>query len=309
MHLPQHQRLARCCMVDSKPDTKSQVDLTEKLHAKLQAHQHATAKTLAFDPQRLERQLAIDSGLRTVFLGVLIVAMLLIFVVPEGVMSGWGSLLIIGVWLGVTLINAQVAQSVERITRSIEMGLVADAERMIASGLGRYPLHPSLRLTLYHRLAVLRHRQGRFAETAMITHALLTHRLGKIELLRSHLLLMLLESQLVGGQMMGAYMTMMELHRRRLSLTETMHLLPLQTRYELMCGHDQAVLAQCDRKIAVAELMPAPQAGLVHQWIGIAAQRQGREKLADFCQRRAALLCDPDQLQATSYGGVDVIAQ
>jgi hypothetical protein len=170
------------------------------------------------------------------------------------------------------------------------------AEAILAAALQRKPLHRVLRLMLYHRLAVLRHRQERWGEAAAISQAVLRYRLGPAGAVRVHLLFLLVESRLNARDLAGAHAGLLELHAMPLGLAEVLQRTALQTRYEVAAGYDDQALSNLESKVQAAELMPALQSGGLHALLAEAAQHRGQMDLATWLQRRAELLLNPQEL-------------
>ncbi|MEX0776693.1 MAG: hypothetical protein WD042_13400 [Phycisphaeraceae bacterium] len=305
-----------------------------------------------FRPAVLRRQIALDSAFRWMLLILLLVFILVGISVGEAGSGGVGNaggevpgsdatggggsglvlLIVLGAaWVWMTLSGAKAAQRLGVITALLDID-PARAESLIAQTQHRWPLPRPIRLLLYHRLAVLRHRQQQFAEAALICRTLLGYKLGSADprpgrmvaatptlrlgeasgsstaptssspaatgAVRSHLLLMLTECQLAANDLAGAYQALMELHRGRLGLIESLQRMALQLRYEVAAGHDAAALHHLDSKLRLAELMPAPACGALHLLLIAPAQRLGRTTLADWLHHRAELLCTPEQLAA-----------
>jgi hypothetical protein len=206
-------------------------------------------------------------------------------------------------WLAVHAISSRTSQQLPFISALLDRD-PSGAEAAIAEQMRKRPLLAWVRLLLYHRLAVLRHRQQRFAESAAICTAILGRRLGPAGDIRAHLLLMLAEAQLQCGHMPGTYAALEQLYRTRLTLLEALQRLALQTRYELTIGRDDAVLNQLDQKVQFAELMPAPQAGMMHAMLAQAATRTGQAPLARWLKQRAELLCTKEHLAHLANGGL-----
>lgn len=278
-----------------------------------------------FVPGALQRELAIDSAIRWVLTTIVIVGLIAASVWGSEE-SAWQMLLIfgiIGVWFTVTASATRAAQEIPKITALLDRNLTG-AEDLLAHALKRRHMPKAIRLLLYHRLAVLRMRQGRFAEAAVICQAVLAqnpqtptrltadtgssrskpthldmawapHR--NTEGLRTSLLLMLAESCLRCQDPAGAYMGLQQLHRQRLRLLDLLQLLMLQTRYEI-ATRQRTALHRVDKKISMAELMPAPQCGAMHGLLATAAERNDQTNLADWLWRRAQLLCTTEQLDA-----------
>lgn len=250
-----------------------------------------------FDPRRFERELWIDAAMRWT-VGIVVgigLAYLAIFgfASAEAVI---GLVLLVGAWLVIIGVSARATVDLATITAALEAS-PDSAESQLARALGRKPLLRPVRLLLYHRLATLRHRQRRFAEAAAIAQAVLAQPMGKAASVRPHLLLILAESRLECGDPVGTYLALSELHHTRLSLTESLQRLAVQTRYEVLMGRPDVALYRYDRKTQLAELLPAPQAGALHAMLAAAARDTGDAPLAEWFGRRAALLCTPDQLK------------
>ncbi len=86
---------------------------------------------------------------------------------------------------------------------------------------------------------------------------------------------------------------------------DLLQLLPLQTRYEMACGHTAVALRQVRKKLSLIELLPAAECGALHVLLSIAARRQKRPELASWLMRRAELLCTPQQYAALTAANSD----
>ena len=253
----------------------------------------------AAQPGSLRRQIMLDNAIRAVAL-LALVAALALGSAWDGVSSNLMTIITVLVaagWLAMSTISAKAWRQIPHITQLLDQDPAA-AQEEIAAALRRFPLQRSVRLLLFHRLAVLCYRQRRFAETAAICQAVLTHRLGSARAVRGHLLLMLAEARLETGDMHGAYAALLELHRGRLSLAESLQRLALQTRYEVACGYHMSALENLPRKVQLIELMPGPQCGLMHDLLAIAATHARQDTLAAWLRSRAELLCTPEQRAA-----------
>ncbi len=258
-----------------------------------------------FDPRRFAGELRRDAALRIAALGGLFALLVMLLVLDTGgsLASLLAAVVVVLGWVGISVINARVMRELPEVSAMIDMD-PDRAEAALKGLLARRPLMQWVRLTLYHRLAVIRHHQGRFVESDAICRHVLVHPLGPGESHRAHLLLLLAESALTSGDVYAAYDALGSLHALRLNLTEYLQKLALQTRYEAMIGEDQWALWALEEKVAMAELMPAPQAGAMHVLLAQSAQRQGRTAEARWLWARAALLCHPHQLEALRAGSL-----
>lgn len=255
-------------------------------------------KTSDFNPRRLRRRFARD---RLVWWALLTTILLFIFaadvLVPDATMTGHlAFLVLLGFWLWVNMAGARALRQLPVIVAALE-SQPDQAADMAQAALRRWPLQRALRAALYHRLASAWHRMGRFAEASLLCHALLSQPLGRAGAgMRSSLLLMMAECRMQCGDVIGAYAALAEAAVLPLSTFEMLQKTALQIRYEVTVGHDAAALHDLPAKIDIIELMPAPQCGVLHALLAVAARRGGRAELADWLTARARLLCDPAQL-------------
>ncbi len=251
-----------------------------------------------FTPDRFLRDLGIDSTIRWTALVVVVVAAgYLILSEQTDTTLGLAVVMLLAFgWISINTISATVWRTLPSITELIGHNPVG-AEALLAEHLKRRPLVRWVRLMLYHRLASIRHRQQRFQESAVICQSLLGQNLGPARRQRGPLLLMLLEAQLQCGNLHGAYAALLELHAQPLPLVESLQRLALQTRYEVLAGHDAAALAGVKQKLMLAELMPADHCGAMHAMLTTSATRAGHQELADWLWRRTCLLCSPAQVK------------
>jgi len=256
-----------------------------------------------FNPKRFTWELSRDAAMRwAVALAVIALMVgLLVFEAGGSEVSLIAAVVVIGGWIGMSLVSAKVTRDLPELTAMVDRD-PAVAEDALVELLERKPLLRWLRLLLYHRLAAVRHHQQRFAETVMICRGVLAYPLGPAEPARAHLLLLLTESSLAIGDLYGAYHALAGLAHTKLSLTEALQRLALQTRYETMIGADDAALWALDHKLSLAELMPAAQCGSMHALLARSADRAGRDDLAGRLWSRAELLCTPPHLDAMRRG-------
>lgn len=251
-----------------------------------------------FRPARLQRELAIDTVLRRM-IAVAVLALLWWGVAG----SARGSLL---PWIGVGLAaaawvmlghgNARVLRAVTEMPGLIEFR-PDGAELVLQRMLKRKAMPRWLRLMLYHRWAMIRHRQQRYSEAAAIAQSVLHQpTVGPAKKLRGHLLLMLVEARLEEREAWGAYYALVELGRVKLNLPETLQRMALRTRYELMIGRDHEVLRDARDKVRLSELMPGPQCGAFHAMLAIAAENTGHDEWHRWLWRRVTLLCNDEQI-------------
>ena len=257
-------------------------------------------ETPKFNEQLLRRQIILDRLIRMVaFTGILgaffwfTLFSTTILPVSNVIMI---VLLMMG-WFAINSINARTGRELGQVSSVIDQD-PERVEKWIALALARRPLVRWVRLMIYHRLAMVRHRERNFAEAAAISRIVLGYPLGPAEGSRAHLLLLLTESSLEIHDIQTAYSSLSRLYSMPVSLTEALQRLSLQIRYELLTGNYDSAISNLDEKLEMVELLPAPQCGVTHQLLAIAANRCGNHDLAEWLQKRANLLCKPEWLQA-----------
>jgi len=262
-----------------------------------------------FTPEKLSWQLLQD---RLISWGLL----LLVFVVFSGSNNATDTMrvvwftavfVVVTFWMFTGMTSARIMREMPLIGQMIDEDM-SRAESMIATAIARKPLQRPVRLLLYHHLAVLRHRQQAYIETALIASTVLAEidrmssglGFGKRMIrppVRTQLLLILIESHLFNRDLHGAYHALIEAHRGERLLIQTLQLTGLQTQYEIAAGYFDCTVAEAVHRVQMAELMPAPQAGALHGLLAVAAQKVGQISLAQWCRQRGELLCSKEQLE------------
>ncbi len=198
----------------------------------------------------------------------------------------------------------------------IAAGEYDQAEEQIEQVIGTFWSLRSAKLMGLHQLAILRHAQRRWRESALLSGALL--RLARPGLLSGWLFgrsavgqpawlpagvartaqLMLADSLIELGDLPAAHQALAGLYAQKLSLAEAMNLLVVQLEYEARAGAWASMLGNVGHKVQLAELLPAGPAARVQALLALAAARSGRPDLAEWLARRAGLLADANELVA-----------
>jgi hypothetical protein len=259
-----------------------------------------------FDARRLGRQLLRDTLIRWTVALAMGLCLMSGLMMNESSLWSASALIMAGLllWIWLSSVSAKVWQGLKQITAQLRSD-PAQAETRLAQYLRRMPLHRSARLLLYHRMAILRHRQRRFAEVASICHSLLSYQMGPAERVRPHLLLLLVEASLAEKDHVSAYLGLTQLCAAPLNLIESLQCMALRTRYELAVGHYESALVDVGHKVELAEMMPAPQCGVMHAMLAAAAAAApGKQPaLADWLWRRAELFCGSERLEELACSG------
>ncbi|HEX3356213.1 MAG TPA: hypothetical protein VHS31_04450 [Tepidisphaeraceae bacterium] len=208
-------------------------------------------------------------------------------------------LVAIGVlWITLTLRSARGSQMAHLSSSMIAAGQWDQAEKQIEQSLRSFSLFRSNKLLTLHHLALLRHAQNRYPESATICRALLGQRLGSLSGLNKSSRLMLADALLEMGDVRGAYDAFIRLHEQTLTLGEAVQLLVTEMDYASRIGAWDHILTSVMAKVQLAELMPAQNAAAVQAILALAAKKTGRTDLSHWLRRRVELLVDKDQLLA-----------
>jgi hypothetical protein len=180
----------------------------------------------------------------------------------------------------------------------IATGRYDEAESRIDAALRSFSLFKPAKLLSLHHLALLRHAQRRWQESAMLCRALLNQRLGALRGLTKPCTLLLADDLLHMGDLQGVYEALVRLYHHRLNLAEALALQQLQLEYLARIGAYEPMLLAAGSKAQLAELMPAGQSACTQALLALAAMKTGRQELSRWLLRRAELLADAQSLAA-----------
>jgi hypothetical protein len=257
----------------------------------------------------LSAETAISRFRRDVTLGTLLRSLLLIAALGAmglnivHAMKLDGTLLLIGVgalWVVLSYRSVKGTRLAAESPSIIASGDLEAAEEQVELALRSFSLFRSAKLLSLHHLALLRHAQRRWRDSAMLCRTLLNQRLGSMRSISKPSRLLLADALLEMGNVREAYIVISELYRERMSLGESMSLLLVQLEYESKIGAWQAMLPRGGsyKRLELAELMPATNAARAQALMALAARRLGREDWSAWLRLRAELLADPAQLVA-----------
>jgi len=180
----------------------------------------------------------------------------------------------------------------------IATGRFDEAENRIDAALRSFSLFRTVKLISLHHLALLRHAQRRWQESARLCQALLAQRMGALQGLSKPNTLLLADNLMHMGDLPGVYQALSRLYQQRLNLSEALTMEQLQVEYLARIGAWDHLLANVGAKIQLAELMPSTQAARTQAYLALAALKSGRSALSNWLRRRAELLVDPPDLTA-----------
>lgn len=245
--------------------------------------------------ERFRRHLAMGTALRAA----LLVAVTAALIGPwlSGRAAGAALLVAAGAaWILLTQRALRVSQLASEGSQLIASGQLDLAEQRLDAAVRRFSIHRAVKFMSLHHLAVLRHAQRRWSESADLCRALLRQRLREGDGLGRSARLLLSEALLEMDDLPGAHAAIAGLYQARLPLGEAVHLLRVQTDYEARIGASASMLRGVGPKVALAELMDATSSARTQALLARAAQREGRSDLSAWLRDRAALLESPARL-------------
>jgi hypothetical protein len=244
---------------------------------------------------RCRRDLTLSAMLRFI-LGSTALACLLIGPLSNGMVSGFVLTAVGVVWITLSFRSAKSSQMAQASSSLIAAGQWDRAEQQIDQALRSFSLFRTNKLLSLHHLALLRHAQNRYPETAVLCRALLGQRLGNLKGLSKSSRLILADALLEMGDLRGAYAAFLPLHEERLSLGEAVQLLVSEMDYSSRVGAWDPMMHGWMTKVQLAELMPTQSAATAQALLALAAKKVGREDVSQWLRKRAELLVDAEEL-------------
>jgi hypothetical protein len=245
---------------------------------------------------RFRRDITLGAALRVLLLGGAL-ACVLIGSFTGGRFDGTILLFSIGaVWLVLSFRSARDSQASAVSPSLIAAGEFEIAERQIERSLTSFSLFKSAKVLSLHHLAMLRHAQRRYQESAMLCRALLGQRLGALSHLSKIGRLILADNLLELNDTAGAYQVIAQLYNYRLSLAEALRLLWVEQDYLWRIAAWDRMMAGIMTKVQLAELMPVAQGARTQALLALAAKKSGRQDWSAWLRRRVELLVDVQSL-------------
>jgi hypothetical protein len=201
-------------------------------------------------------------------------------------------------WIALSFTSARGSRLAASSPLLIATGQYEQAEVNIDQALRAFSLFRGTKLQSLHYLAVLRHAQRRWNESAALCRAVLGQRTGRVVGLSKPAALVLADSLLEMNDARGAYEALRSLQAQRLSLAEGLHLMTLQLDYCSRIGAWQWIFDGVATKAQLAELMPTPSAARAQAFMALAAKKVNQPDWSRWLQQRVELLADVPALVA-----------
>ncbi len=246
----------------------------------------------------LRRDLTLSSLLKAALAGAALLCLLVGPMYGAGFPMTFAVVVIGAVWLTLSYRSAKGSSLAADSPLLIASGQFDEAELRIKEVIRTFSLFRTVKLMSLHHLAVLRHAQRQWAESALLSRALLRQRLGSLQGISRSSRLMLADSLLELGDLRGAHEALCALYTDRLTLNEAMNLLVVQLDYEARVGAWPSMMHNITGKVQLTELMPARSAARAQAMLALAAKKTGRQDWSNWLRRRAELLTDMEALVA-----------
>jgi len=246
---------------------------------------------------------------RDLALGIFARALLLVTAVGGVVISGSrvpsgnmiGSALMIAVmiaWLALNRRAARRSRQVADASSLIAAGRFEEAEKEIELGLREFSLARTVKLVGLHHLALLRHAERRYGESAILCRTLLNQRLGTMGNIARPTRLIMADALLETADLTGAYAAITALYQEKLSLIEAVQLQSIQLDYLSQIGAWDAMISGWREKVDMTEIMPTEVSARSQACLALAAKKLGGTTLSTWLVSRVELLIDPARLVA-----------
>jgi hypothetical protein len=247
---------------------------------------------------RLRRDLALGALLQgTLFAAALASLVVLPLLLPQ-VNSSVALLAVFIIWVALMYNSAKGSRLSADAPGLIAAGQFEEAEGQIEQTLKAFSMFRGIKLQAAHQLAVLRHAQRRFRESAALSQAVLAQRGAAATPMSRSVRLLLADTMLEIGDLRGAYDALSGIYGQRLSLSEVLNLLLSQLDYESRIGAWSRMMHDAMTKVQLAELMPPPAAARTQALLALSAKNIGRADFCDWLRSRVELLVDPPTLVA-----------
>ena len=245
------------------------------------------------------RDMTFGTALRILMLAAAAGCMAMNFMPAGRSMDGTLWLLGIGMlWIALSYRSVKSQRLAAESNSLIATGQLDEAERQIEESLRSFSLFRATKMLTLHHLALLRHAQKRWQDSADLCRILLKQRLGALQGLARPSRLLLADSLLELNDVHGAYLALADLYNERLSLGEATNLLLIQLDYESRLGAWETMLPRgaAYKRVQLTELMPAASSARAQAFLALAAKKSGREDWSHWLRARAELLADPQTL-------------
>ncbi|HEY7087338.1 MAG TPA: hypothetical protein VH518_04565 [Tepidisphaeraceae bacterium] len=246
---------------------------------------------------KTRRDLALGTAVKVLLIAAGVVAIISPSILENAPMAASALMIaVVATWVVLSVRSIRGSRVAADSPSLIAAGRYELAEQHLAEAIGSFSIIRSAKLMCLHHLALSRHAQSRWQESATLCRALLTQGWSNASGFDRSSRLILSESLLELGDLAGVHDNLSRLYSQRLSLREALHLLVIQLDYLSRIGSWQQMLINLKTKIELAELLPQGSSARAQALLGLAAKKSGMADWSDWLRRRVELLADVQKL-------------
>lgn len=245
---------------------------------------------------RFQRDLTLGLLLKTLLVVLVVGVFLLRPIIQPRIEPGFVLLGVAIVWVVLSMRSVKLTRLASILPSLIASGQFDLAEQRIVESLRTFSPFRTVKLTGLLHLAMLRHAQHRWSETAMLCRALLRQKPSGASDLSKSTRLMLAEAALAMGDLPTAGESISRLYQQRLSLDQALKLLSIQLDYEAAVGDWERMMHNIAAKVQLAEIMSTEMSARVQALLALAASRRKCDDWSMWLRRRVELLADIELL-------------
>lgn len=210
----------------------------------------------------------------------------------------WGlPLAVMLLWILASVAGVRVSRLVQAAPSLIAAGLLEQAELRLAEGIRRFTLARSSKLLALHHLALLRHAQRCFADSARLAEAALARGVDSVDPQTGvSARLLVADASLELDDLSRCHAMLLGLRSRGLPLSDLLHLTALEVDYLGRIAAWREMLQDLRRRLELSELMPPAASVRAQAWLALAAAKCGDSETSEYLSRRCRLLADPGEL-------------
>src|SRR4051812_8433592 len=205
---------------------------------------------------RLRRDLVLGALLQAALFAAALASLVILPLLLPQVNSSVILLTVFVVWVALMYNSAKTSRLSADAPSLIASGQFEEAEGQIELVLRRFSIFRGVKLQAAQQLAVLRHAQKRYRESAALCRAVLAQRGRADSPMSRSVRLLLADTMLELDDLRGTYEALAGLYQQRLALSEVLNLLVAQLGYEARIGAWDRMMHEVMSKVQLAELMP-----------------------------------------------------
>jgi len=202
------------------------------------------------------------------------------------------------IWVGLSIQARRKADLTTTASQMIALGEVTAASEMLVEICRGFCLYKPVVLMACHNLAVILQKQRQWLAAWQLCELVRRWTSKKHSEIRILSEAVRADCSLAMNNLAAAYESLSALSQMPLSVTERLSILPTEINYYIRVGRSDLVMADLPNKVALANLLPTEQAGIVHAYLALAAHLSNQTARRNWLWRRATLYCPAEELLA-----------